>query len=127
MSVFDCCLFSGKTCQQADPCASNPCANSGTCKALESAYLCECPPNFFGQTCKMDTNECTQTPNICKNGGTCVNEVGTYHCRCPQEYTGRHCETLYMPCSPSPCRNGGTCVQKGETTYQCTCLPGTKR
>lgn len=116
--------LSGKTCQTPNPCASNPCANGGQCSALDSTYKCTCPPIFQGQTCKQDINECAQTPSLCLNGGICVNEVGSYHCRCPQEFTGQHCETTYQPCSPSPCLNGGTCVQKGETTLDCSCLPG---
>lgn len=118
------CYFPGKTCQAANPCASNPCANGGLCSALESTYICKCPRAFTGQTCKQDVNECAQTPSPCLNGGVCVNEVGLYHCRCPQEYTGQHCENPYLPCSPSPCQNGGTCVQKGDTAYDCSCLPG---
>lgn len=122
--INDSFCFQGKTCQLANPCASNPCANGGQCSAFDSTYICTCPPAFHGQTCKQDVNECAQTPSPCLNGGMCVNEVGSYHCRCPQEYTGQHCETPYMPCSPSPCQNGGTCVQKGDTTYDCSCLPG---
>ncbi|AWP07533.1 putative neurogenic locus notch -like protein 1-like [Scophthalmus maximus] len=114
--------WSGKLCQQADPCASNPCANSGQCSAIESIYVCTCTPFFSGKTCKQDVNECDASP--CKNGGTCVNQFGGYACQCPQEYTGRHCESRYLPCSPSPCHNGGTCIQKGETSYECTCVPG---
>lgn len=119
--------FQGKSCQLANPCASNPCANGGQCSAFDSTYICTCPPAFHGQTCKQDVNECAQTPSPCLNGGTCVNEVGSYHCRCPQEYAGKHCDSRYMPCSPSPCQNGGTCVQKGDTTYGCSCLPGIKQ
>lgn len=125
MIVFVVFSPSGKTCQQADPCASNPCANGGQCTPFESHYICNCMPAFSGQTCKQDMNECALSPAPCKNGGTCINEVGSYHCVCPAEYTGKHCETLYVPCNPSPCQNGGTCVQKGDTSYECTCLPGT--
>lgn len=120
-----CLSLSGKQCQQADPCASNPCANGGQCTPFESHYICSCTPFFYGQTCKQDVNECAQNPSPCKNGGVCVNEVGTYRCQCPQEYTGKHCDTRYLPCNPSPCHNGATCVQKGDTTYECSCVPGT--
>uniref|UniRef100_A0A8C7MFJ0 Neurogenic locus notch homolog protein 1 n=1 Tax=Oncorhynchus kisutch TaxID=8019 RepID=A0A8C7MFJ0_ONCKI len=114
--------WSGKTCQIANPCASNPCANGGQCSPFESHYICACLPAFHGQTCKLDVNECAQMSSPCRNGGMCVNEVGSYHCRCPQEYTGANCETPYMPCNPSPCHSGGTCVQKGDTSYDCSCL-----
>uniref|UniRef100_A0A8C1RDL0 Neurogenic locus notch homolog protein 1 n=1 Tax=Cyprinus carpio TaxID=7962 RepID=A0A8C1RDL0_CYPCA len=120
----DCVLGYSKTCQQADPCASNPCANGGQCSAFESHYICTCPPNFHGQTCRQDVNECALSPSPCRNGGTCKNEVGSYLCLCPPEYAGTHCERLYHPCHPSPCRNGGTCLQTSDTTYACTCLPG---
>lgn len=119
-------IFTGKNCQQADPCASNPCANGGECRLFDSQYICSCTPSFSGETCKQDVNECAQIPSPCKNGGVCVNEVGTYRCNCPAEYTGKHCETLYQPCNPSPCHHGGTCVQIGDTSYECSCLPGRK-
>uniref|UniRef100_A0A8B9P8I4 Neurogenic locus notch homolog protein 1 n=1 Tax=Apteryx owenii TaxID=8824 RepID=A0A8B9P8I4_APTOW len=114
----------GKTCQQADPCASNPCANGGQCVPFEAHYICRCTAGFHGANCKQDVNECNISPPICKNGGSCTNEVGTYQCSCKPAYTGQNCEHLYVPCNPSPCQNGGTCRQTGDTTYDCTCLPG---
>lgn len=115
---------SGKLCQQADPCTSNPCANGGQCSAIDSHYICTCTPFFSGKTCKQDVNECDASPSPCKNGGECINDVGGYRCKCPQEYTGKHCESRYLPCNPSPCLNGGTCIQRGETSYECSCVPG---
>lgn len=114
----------GKTCQQADPCASNPCANGGQCVPFEAHYICRCTAGFHGANCKQDVNECNISPPVCKNGGSCTNEVGTYQCSCKPAYTGQNCEHLYVPCNPSPCQNGGTCRQTGDTTYDCTCLPG---
>lgn len=114
----------GKSCQQADPCASNPCANGGQCVPFEAHYVCRCTAGFHGANCKQDVNECNISPPVCKNGGSCTNEVGTYQCSCKPAYTGQNCEHLYVPCNPSPCQNGGTCRQTGDTTYDCTCLPG---
>lgn len=115
----------GNQCQLANPCASNPCANGGQCDSVDTRYRCTCTPFFTGQTCKQDVNECDVSPSPCKNGGVCINEVGGYRCQCPPEYTGKYCESRYMPCNPSPCHNGGTCIQKGETSYECSCVPGT--
>uniref|UniRef100_A0A3P8VH71 Neurogenic locus notch homolog protein 1 n=1 Tax=Cynoglossus semilaevis TaxID=244447 RepID=A0A3P8VH71_CYNSE len=117
-------VVKSKQCQQADPCASNLCANGGQCCAIESHYVCTCTPFFSGKTCTQDVNECNVNPSPCKNGGMCVNEFGGYRCQCPQEYRGTHCESCYLPCSPSPCQNGGTCIQKGKTSYECSCVPG---
>lgn len=114
----------GKQCERADPCTSNPCANSGQCSVIEFQYICTCTPFFTGMTCTQDVNECDIKPSPCKNGGVCINEVGSYRCQCPLEYIGKHCESRYFPCNPSPCQNGGTCIQKGETSYECSCVPG---
>lgn len=114
-------LHTGKQC---DPCSSNPCANGGQCSIIDFQYVCTCTPYFSGKTCQQDVNECDANPSPCKNGGSCINEVGGYRCQCPQEYTGKHCESRYLPCNPSPCLNGGTCIQKGETSYECSCVPG---
>uniref|UniRef100_A0A8B9LFM0 Neurogenic locus notch homolog protein 1 n=1 Tax=Astyanax mexicanus TaxID=7994 RepID=A0A8B9LFM0_ASTMX len=94
------------------------------CSAFESHFICTCPPNFHGQTCRQDVNECALSPSPCRNGGVCVNEVGSYRCRCPAEFAGTHCERPFHPCHPSPCTNGGTCVQTSDTGYTCSCLPG---
>lgn len=117
-------MLPGKLCQQADPCTSNPCANGGKCSAIESHYICRCTAFFSGKTCEQDVNECDISPSPCKNGGVCINEVGGYRCKCPTEYTGKHCDSRYQPCNPSPCQNGGTCIQKGDTSYECSCVPG---
>lgn len=117
-------LPTGKTCQQADPCASNPCANGGQCLPFESSYICGCPAGFHGPTCRQDVNECSQSPGPCLHGGTCLNEPGSYRCVCRASHTGPQCELPYVPCSPSPCQNGGTCHPTGDTAHECTCLPG---
>uniref|UniRef100_A0A8C7H073 Neurogenic locus notch homolog protein 1 n=1 Tax=Oncorhynchus kisutch TaxID=8019 RepID=A0A8C7H073_ONCKI len=120
--------YVGSRCQYSNPCNPSPCRNGGECRAVSHGntfeFHCKCRLGFSDQLCLTPTNHCAQMSSPCRNGGMCVNEVGSYHCRCPQEYTGANCETPYMPCNPSPCHSGGTCVQKGDTSYDCSCLPG---
>ncbi|KAL3837328.1 hypothetical protein ACJMK2_022693 [Sinanodonta woodiana] len=40
-------------CGPLDPCASNPCANGGTCYGLENTFVCECSGNFQGVRCEI--------------------------------------------------------------------------
>uniref|UniRef100_A0A672GRE9 Neurogenic locus notch homolog protein 1 n=1 Tax=Salarias fasciatus TaxID=181472 RepID=A0A672GRE9_SALFA len=117
--------WSGKQCDQADPCASNPCANDGRCSSVDSRYTCSCTPFFSGKNCKQDVNECDASPSPCRNGGVCVNEVGGYRCQCPQEYAGKHCESRYLPCNPSPCHTGAPASRRGTpATNAPVCFTG---
>lgn len=36
-----------------DECASNPCAQGGTCVDLEDGFECLCPPQWEGKTCQI--------------------------------------------------------------------------
>lgn len=36
-----------------DPCSSNPCQNSGTCKTIASGYNCTCTTDFYGDNCQI--------------------------------------------------------------------------
>lgn len=51
--------FEGKNCEQnIDDCPGHLCQNGGTCVDAVNAYNCKCPPNFTGQFCENDVDEC---------------------------------------------------------------------
>uniref|UniRef100_A0A7M4DVD3 Fibulin-7-like n=1 Tax=Crocodylus porosus TaxID=8502 RepID=A0A7M4DVD3_CROPO len=84
-------------CKSINDCASNPCANGGTCVDGIERYTCLCPSGWSGSNCQMvsisallpDVDECQlfqsrwQT-RICVHD--CVNLPGSYRCICPQGY-----------------------------------------
>ena len=75
----------------ADPCASQPCMNQGTCIRENGGFRCTCPAGFSGARCEI-RDPCQSNP--CTNGGTCqpVSDTGSYQCICPVGYNGSQCE-----------------------------------
>ena len=43
--------FSGANCANIDDCATNPCANGGTCNDGVNGFTCTCVNGFTGATC----------------------------------------------------------------------------
>ncbi|XP_067650124.1 uncharacterized protein [Haliotis asinina] len=72
-----------------DPCASNPCANGGTCESNGSSYNCTCTSGFTGRNCTVNNDPCASNP--CANGGTCESSGSSYNCTCTSGFTGRNC------------------------------------
>ncbi|XP_056646391.1 cubilin [Diorhabda sublineata] len=123
-------IMSIQTLLTIDDCISNPCKNGGTCQDLFSGYLCHCPPQWEGEDCSLDVNECTRfggTDLGCQNGGICVNLVGSYRCDCINGYVGIHCMRKSIDCAtagPELCGHG-TCVShNNKDGYKCLCDPG---
>jgi hypothetical protein len=118
-------LLASATTKPSSACASNPCANGGTCVDGGANYTCICPPGLTGRTCSSDgTDYCSQQPvPPCKNGGTCNNGIGSYYCDCVPGFTGADCQTNIDECLSQPCQNNGTCVD-GANGYTCNCQPG---
>jgi hypothetical protein len=46
--------------------------------------MCRCKPNWKGDTCAEDVDECEEDQTLCsdKNNTTCVNTHGWYQCDC---------------------------------------------
>lgn len=99
-------------------CASNPCANGGTCHEVPSGFECHCPPGWSGPTCAkgettaffrncrrfgrdhgvysrtpvcvVDTDECASDP--CPRGATCIDMDNGFECICPPQWAGKTCQ-----------------------------------
>uniref|UniRef100_A0A914UJI5 Uncharacterized protein n=1 Tax=Plectus sambesii TaxID=2011161 RepID=A0A914UJI5_9BILA len=88
--------FTGSYCEQAIPCATNPCGANGTCVQIQdsSQYNCTCDYGFSGVNCSQNEQLCSSTNNPCLNGGQCVENPGGFlSCNCLANYTGLHCES----------------------------------
>ena len=141
--------FTGNNCQNvvtassttstaapANPCASNPCKNGGSCYISSStSYVCYCSTNYYGSDCSS-FNGCAGL--TCLNGGYCslgLSGMGT--CTCINGFSGSNCQvspfvptvapttTIILPtnpCTPNPCLNGGICNILSNTQYACTCV-----
>ncbi|UJR36701.1 hypothetical protein I4U23_029418 [Adineta vaga] len=123
--------FTGSTCDQGsfkiDECASQPCANNGTCTDLENGFLCRCLPEWNGTLCTEPMNPCQSSP--CGPAGKCV-ATNTpqipYYCQCPDgQNTIFKCADS-NPCQPNPCGPGKCEVTSDiHNGYICRCLDGT--
>ncbi|XP_026976581.1 protein jagged-2 isoform X2 [Sagmatias obliquidens] len=113
--------YSGKNCERAEhACASNPCANGGSCHEVPSGFECHCPSGWSGPTCALDIDECTSNP--CAAGGTCVDQVDGFECICPEQWGGATCQLDVNDCG-GQCQHGGTCKDL-VNGYQCVCPRG---
>ena len=125
------------------PCTTDPCLNGGTCQDVVEVYQestitdsipvifvapasnriskCECPPEFYGQRCEHQDDQCDVQP--CQNGGTCINDIGGFVCICIPGFSGAMCETNINECASFPCENNGECRDQDNGFY-CDCQPG---
>ncbi|XP_016955474.1 fat-like cadherin-related tumor suppressor homolog isoform X1 [Drosophila biarmipes] len=100
-------------------CGSQPCANSGICKELDTdVFECACQPRYSGKHCEIDLDPCSSGP--CLFGGRCdYHGPNNYSCTCPIHLSGRRCEYGKF-CTPNPCKNGGIC-EEGDGISHCMC------
>lgn len=61
----------------------------------EGAPVCYCVPDYHGERCELQYDECQLGPR-CMNGGVCIDGVDDYSCSCPPGMTGRLCECLIV-------------------------------
>ncbi|XP_015979710.2 hepatocyte growth factor activator [Rousettus aegyptiacus] len=112
----------------ADPCASSPCRNGGSCTNTQApeSHHCTCPVAFTGKDCSVEKCFDETRREHMEEGDRWarVHRGRPQQCECAG---GRvQCEdTRHTACLSSPCLNGGTChliVATGTTV--CACPPG---
>uniref|UniRef100_A0A8C6QC67 Delta-like protein n=1 Tax=Nannospalax galili TaxID=1026970 RepID=A0A8C6QC67_NANGA len=60
--------YLGKNCERAEhACASNPCANGGSCHEVPSGFECHCPSGWSGPTCAL--GKCLSAGGAGEHGG----------------------------------------------------------
>ncbi len=104
---------------------ANPCRNGGTCVDTYNSFFCLCPPEWEGDTCEEDVNECAQLAGTdlgCQNGAACQNLPGAYQCHCTPGFYGVHCADRSNTCasgSQEETCGHGRCV---DTSAGVTCI-----
>lgn len=101
------------------------CQHEAACKNTPGSFYCECPPQWRGDLCQDDVDECTSNP--CKNGGTCTNMQGGFECTCAIPWEGPSCSLERDECLYQPCDNNGTCIARLAADgggVQCLCQRG---
>lgn len=88
--------YTGTNCEEEILiCADNPCQNNALCLMEEGVPTCYCVPDYHGEKCEYQYDECQLGPR-CMNGGVCIDGVDTFSCSCPPLLTGMLCECLMI-------------------------------
>uniref|UniRef100_A0A8D1PHM8 EGF-like domain-containing protein n=1 Tax=Sus scrofa TaxID=9823 RepID=A0A8D1PHM8_PIG len=134
--------YSGKYCQELDPCSYKPCKHNGSCINKgetwnKQGYECICYPPFTGINCSEIIGKCQ--PHIHFHGNCSNVASNSFICECEEPFSGSLCEesleccclegffsqnyeTDVNVCSPNPCQNGTDCIDIPKD-IMCMCLP----
>jgi protein crumbs len=100
-------------------CYEHECQNGASCAQPQELYECACQKGYEGETCAVNTDECTF--HQCENG-ICLDGVANYTCECETGWTGWLCNEDFDECTDKPCLNDGICTQTDEPgNYTCEC------
>jgi len=127
-------IFTACPSPTADPCATNPCQNGGTCiQQGLSGYKCECPAGQAGAVCNETLPKCADAGIDCLNA-ECVettNSALPVYCQCydgtrrdPRQNSTCPLSPCFEPDTETPvCKNNGTC-RIVNNVHLCECRGG---
>uniref|UniRef100_A0A4W3IXB4 Vitamin K-dependent protein S n=1 Tax=Callorhinchus milii TaxID=7868 RepID=A0A4W3IXB4_CALMI len=112
-----------------DQCTPMPCHEEGymECENLKGAFNCICKPEWKGERCEQDIDECDT-----RNGGCnqiCINMPGSYKCSCNAGFTmvssDKICQDV-NECGLNPDLCGTAKCENTVGSYDCKCAAGYK-
>ncbi|PAA50828.1 hypothetical protein BOX15_Mlig025798g1 [Macrostomum lignano] len=103
------------------------CQNGGSCSEdLQGRPVCQCPMNFTGPHCQLETHPCHRNATWCRNGSCqTFNSNGSSVCVCDKGFTGYHCDQDVDECRlvAGLCGSYGDCVNT-VGSFRCDCRSG---
>ena len=111
-------------------CPTGAC-NGGVCEAGSGDYICtSCTPQWTGEKCQDDVDECANGTNDCHVNADCSNESGRFSCSCKAGYLGDG-TTVGTGCTndnecvleTDNCHENAICSDT-EGSFTCACQPG---
>ncbi|RUS83482.1 hypothetical protein EGW08_008732, partial [Elysia chlorotica] len=114
------------------------CSNTCNCRGRDSNGGCDnvkgciCVPQWTGESCTVDVDECQANPGLCPEDQVCVNTAGGYRCECPSGYQDTYNNGSCYTCDDyhwgPNCANECACNPKGSTGCNaitgCVCSVG---